>query len=435
MSDTNISINFPADGYLPDLTKQTIPYVETSVQTSQINQKNGVAGLDASGNITSAITGDASAATVIPTGSPAETSGTKLADIAATANGAVPTDDNGNAAVKTGSGYVLDSNTGGTGGLFPATNGDTIVYSKSRAISLQVDDANSRFIVGTASGSTGSPTFIPWVTDSWSLGVNSHQWANVYSVLATISGIATVGGLQTQSVLTQAQASGSLQIGAPNMVGAITGLRMNNQGNVYVDSFNSGTTTTAGGFFLPGTDNVMNLGGPINRWTQLFAGTSTINTSDITEKTLTTENSDVNINSLVTALQDLPTITYQWNDSITKKGSDKARYHTGYSAQTVQSALISKGIDPEKTALWCNDALTKEVETTDQETGEITHTTQPILDENGKQVYRQGLRIDHLQAILIEANRKRIVELENSYNSLQEKYNDLLIRINSLENK
>lgn len=178
-----------------------------------------------------------------------------------------------------------------------------------------------------------------------------------------------------------------------------------------------------GGNIASSNDGVQQCGTTGNRWAQVCAATGTINTSDINEKTLSTDSSAVTLDSLVEALSDLPTAVFQWNTMIAKKGADAARYHVGYIAQAVQSALTSKGIDPSKTALWCNDALTEKVDTPvydkDGKTRVGTSTVfNPILNADGSQKYRQGLRIDNLQAVLIEAQRRRIATLETNYATL-----------------
>jgi len=90
-----------------------------------------------------------------------------------------------------------------------------------------------------------------------------------------------------------------------------------------------------------------------NRWSVVYAGTGTINTSDGNQKTV--------IGALTTAEQNVAKAikglfkTFKFNDAIAKKGVDKARIHVGVVAQDVQAAFIAQGLDPNKYALFCSD--------------------------------------------------------------------------------
>ena len=105
--------------------------------------------------------------------------------------------------------------------------------------------------------------------------------------------------------------------------------------------------------FYPANDNATNLGLASNRWSVVYAGTGTINTSDGNQKTV--------IGALTTAEQNVAKAikvlfkTFKFNDAIAKKGVDKARIHVGVVAQDVQAAFIAQGLDPNKYALFCFD--------------------------------------------------------------------------------
>ncbi|GBR32736.1 hypothetical protein AA11826_0977 [Komagataeibacter oboediens DSM 11826] len=379
---------------------------------------------------------DLSQSVVVPAGSAAGTTGTALADIAATANGAVQSSQIGVAGGVTG----MNAEGASSAPNFTAT-GSGFAVQDVNGLGLRLQ--SNGHVYFTMAGLGG--IVIPDADNTTSLGVSAYKWANVVSVLATVTGIATVGGLQTQYVLGAQQSTGNMQIGAPNPTGSVVGFVCRNQGNIYFNSYDIGTNTP-GGYLLPGSDNVIVFGASSNRIAQIFAGTAAINTSDATEKTLASAESPFTLAQIKVALRPLLTRLYQWNDMIAKKGADKARYHVGYLAQDVFALLTAANIDPTMTALWCNDALTQNVlvtpgkeavTTTDPETGEVTVVTpavdpvyedQPILNADGTQKYRQGLRMELVHAVLIDDSRDRIATLENNYAAL-------LTRVAALEAK
>jgi hypothetical protein len=101
----------------------------------------------------------------------------------------------------------------------------------------------------------------------------------------------------------------------------------------------------------PIADNTYTLGDASHRWSQLYAATSTINTSDAREKTAPSEIPD----ALLDAILSVPIGQDQWLDSVARKGAGKARIHFGPMAQDVRDAILAKGLDPERYALFCKD--------------------------------------------------------------------------------
>lgn len=116
----------------------------------------------------------------------------------------------------------------------------------------------------------------------------------------------------------------------------------------------------------PGVDNTTKLGTASLRWSEVFAGNATINTSDVREKHIV---EDSLINGATGLLSDLGmrvwarvnATAYQWQASVDEKGEAKARVHVGYTAQGVEEAFRAEGLDPAKFGLWCADPLTEQV--------------------------------------------------------------------------
>jgi len=104
--------------------------------------------------------------------------------------------------------------------------------------------------------------------------------------------------------------------------------------------------------FQPYVDNTYSLGDTSLRWSQLYAGTPTINTSDEREKT-----SILNIpDEILDAWGEVNWQQYQFNDAVESKGSDKARLHTGIIAQRILEIFNKHNLDATKYGLLCYDS-------------------------------------------------------------------------------
>lgn len=126
----------------------------------------------------------------------------------------------------------------------------------------------------------------------------------------------------------------------------------------------------------PGLDQQVSLGTASNRWTQLFASSGTINTSDARCKTSVASASD----ALLDAVGNVPIHTFQFTDAVEKKGTDAARLHVGVVAQEVDQAFKDKGLDASRYGLFCHDEWQDEYE-------EVEVVDQPeVLDEEGNVV-------------------------------------------------
>jgi hypothetical protein len=133
-------------------------------------------------------------------------------------------------------------------------------------------------------------------------------------------------------------------------------------GNIYFDNGTTATPTAyiaplganavaVNGIWYPMVDNTFSLGSASYRWSEVFAATGTINTSDAREKTfLTIEDAETSA-----ALEIKANLRkFKFNDAIESKG-DGARIHFGASAQQVGEILTSHGLTPEDYAFYCYD--------------------------------------------------------------------------------
>lgn len=154
----------------------------------------------------------------------------------------------------------------------------------------------------------------------------------------------------------------------------------------------------------PGVDNVQTMGSASLRWSVVYAGTGTINTSDAREKTdvapLTTDE--------LAAAADLARAigTYQWLESVQLKGAD-ARHHAGLTVQQAIAIMQAHGLDPFRYGFICFDEWAEQLEQVDEETGEVTQAYRPAGD-------RYSFRHDELLLFIARGFAARLDALETA---------------------
>ena len=112
------------------------------------------------------------------------------------------------------------------------------------------------------------------------------------------------------------------------------------------------------GITRPGTDNTQSLGKASFRWSTVYAGTGSINTSDERTKTEV-----VDVETLAMDAGDLISVKqFKFKDAVESKGSD-ARLHFGVIAQEVKAAFESVGLDGFAYGVLCYDEWEDEFKT------------------------------------------------------------------------
>ena len=166
----------------------------------------------------------------------------------------------------------------------------------------------------------------------------------------------------------------------------------------------------------PGVDSVVSLGNGSFRWTQLYANTGAVNTSDEREKTSVGNPDD----SLMRAWSKVNFKVFQFKDAMEKKGAD-ARLHVGVIAQQVIEAFASEGLDATRYGLLCYDKWDDEyedVEVVDEpeavaEDGTVTpaktHVEHRLVTPAGD---RYGIRYEEALALEAAYQRWRMDKLE-----------------------
>jgi hypothetical protein len=106
--------------------------------------------------------------------------------------------------------------------------------------------------------------------------------------------------------------------------------------------------------FAPAVDNTYVLGGPSNRWSTVYAGNGTINTSDARQKQQDRPLSEA---EKAVAIRVKGIIkTFKFNKAVEEKG-DKARIHVGVYAQELAAAFAAEGLDAHQYGMFCYDEI------------------------------------------------------------------------------
>ncbi len=200
--------------------------------------------------------------------------------------------------------------------------------------------------------------------------------------------------------------------------------RLRNDGSNFSLGWSTGQTSAYSNYygwskysFRPLKDGEIFLGTSSNRWSQLFAATATINTSDARCK----ENIAAPDDALMRAWGKVGFKVFQFKDAVEKKGGD-ARIHVGVIAQEVKAAFESEGLDASRYGLFCHDAWEDEYEdvtvvdqseVTDDDgnitTPEVSHTEKKLVTAAGD---RYGIRYEEALALECAYQRWRLAQLE-----------------------
>lgn len=138
----------------------------------------------------------------------------------------------------------------------------------------------------------------------------------------------------------------------------------------------------ANGNVYAGIDNNSSMGEPPNRWSTIYAGTGTINTSDAREKTPVRPLTEAELAAAISLGREIG--VYQWLSMIGEKGEDAARLHVGMTVQRAIEIMQGHGLDPMRYGFICYDEW--------DETPERCEDTPEELDEEGN-VLREAGRV------------------------------------------
>jgi len=146
----------------------------------------------------------------------------------------------------------------------------------------------------------------------------------------------------------------------------------------------------------PNADNAQTLGSASNRWSVVYAGTGTINTSDADMKQDVRDLLDAEKNAAIEMKGLIK--AYRFKDSVAAKG-DNARIHFGAIAQDVAGVLASNGLNPDHYGMFCSDTW---YVSEDGKTYSSEFDTEGNLINGLTPVTQLGLRYDELLSFIIQ---------------------------------
>ena len=268
-----------------------------------------------------------------------------------------------------------------------------------------------------------SGSLIPSTDGTVNLGSSSYQWNNAYIKSLTING--TVCG----DILTHNASEFVSRSGGAVMVG-----------DIFAKTVNTGRLMIFGGsewngssLRLHGTDYSDSLKGdvllqatdgtntksmflyPDGTW--MWDGTAVQLISDQRLKQQIAEIDD----KLLDAWEDVNLVQFKYNDAVDQK-KDKARLHTGYVVQQIDTACKSHNLDISAYGLYCHEEYPEETEEVEVEQADGTKTKERKVIREASEHY--SLRYTEVYAVECMYLRRciarltaRIEELEKSNNT------------------
>lgn len=285
-------------------------------------------------------------------------------------------------AAATQDGIALAGRAGGTGSYAATLTPTTLSANRT----ITAPDADTSLPVATQVLTYSGPTAARTVTfPDANFTAARTDAAQTFTGDQTITGnvIAQVNSATSYPISTVSNRTGSgsshvigafafdayRDVASPSYVGAIWVESVNPSYQdltiMYLACNNTGTTSlptatvalnnnSVGKGFYPVADNALPLGLGGNRWSVVYAGNGTINTSDANEKTDIAELDDVE-KRVAVKLKSLIK-KFRFKDAVALKG-DGARIHVGAIAQEVAAAFVSEGLDPARYGVFCSDTF------------------------------------------------------------------------------
>ncbi len=170
------------------------------------------------------------------------------------------------------------------------------------------------------------------------------------------------------------------------------------------------------GSVTPAADNAQTLGAAATRWSVVYAGTGSINTSDAREKTDVRELSQVELAAAIQLGREIG--AYQWLASVAEKG-DAARWHIGMTVQRAIEVMQGHGLDPFAYGFICHDNWQAQPEQWEElpevtgEDGEVVQEAHSVLVQPARSAGDlYSFRPDGLHAFIVRGLIARMDALE-----------------------
>ena len=129
---------------------------------------------------------------------------------------------------------------------------------------------------------------------------------------------------------------------------------------------------------------------------------------------------------LLDAWEDVELSQFKYNDAVNEKGKDKARLHTGYVVQQIDTACKSHGVDISEYGLYCHEEYPEETEEVEVEQADGTKVKERKVIREASEHY--SLR--YTETLVVEC-----AYLRREVSRLKQQNEDLDQRLKMLENK
>ena len=124
---------------------------------------------------------------------------------------------------------------------------------------------------------------------------------------------------------------------------------------------------------------------------------------------------------LLDAWEDVEPSQFKYNDAVDQKGKDKARLHTGYVVQQIDSACKSHGVDVSQYGLYCHEEYPQETEEVEVEQKDGTKTKEKKVIREASEHY--SLRYTEVYAVECMYLRRCIKQLTARIEELEKRNN------------
>ena len=247
--------------------------------------------------------------------------------------------------------------------------------------------------------------------------------ANISHFTQTVNGVSTTYDIHDANAIPRS--GGAVIIG--NEIG-----RISNDGFLRLDGgteFDKGSSITIHGKDLPnpadkGKIYLHTSNGSVGQDMMLYTdGTWTWSGTAcqvISDKRLKQQIMQID-NALLDAWEDVEPCQFKYNDAVDQKGKDKARLHTGFVVQQIDSACKKHGVDISEYGLYCHEEYPQETEEVEVEQADGTKTKERKVIREASEHY--SLRYTEVYAVECMYLRRciarltaRIEELEKGNN-------------------
>jgi len=311
------------------------------------------------------------------------------------------------------------------------TNNTAVGFEAGKAVTTGIDNTllgatagtslntgNQNVIIGSAAGDAMSDADRNVAIGFAAMGVNTKSDRNVaigrsalenHNITSVTQGLNTAIGNGAGSLLTTGTANtliggfsgnddfdmrtGSNHVVLSDGAGSVVARHNSTTWRFSANDFGSALEFD-GAQFYPLEDNAIKNGHPSNRWTVVYATTTTISSSDQELKQNIESLSEAELR-VATRIKGLIK-KYRWKDAVAIKG-DNARIHVGAIAQEVKQAFTDESLDADRYAIFCKDEW-YEVDGKPAESLLEPYTSET---QDAVKVTRLGLRYEQLLAFVL----------------------------------